>query len=158
MMDMRIVRADTYENIKEILQSCRNDFYNQSLNNDEMIDKLAQKFAMYGRVLVAQEGKQTAGFVAYYVNSATKTAYISMIILQKAYQGQGLGSLLLKSMLADCEQANQQKVRLEVADQNEKAIGFYKKWGFTWEGQASETSAYYSLTLRERNDGVCQSM
>jgi len=129
------------------MASCGEAFFDQSLNNEADIKRLAQKFAQFGRVLAAYDGENPAGFVAYYVNGETKTAYISMIIIHKAYQGQGVGSALLNRMLADCKNADQQKVRLEVAKQNENAIRFYGKRGFIREGQASEQSDYYSLML-----------
>lgn len=148
MKNMRIVKAESCSEIQNILQNCRNDFFNQSLNNDETIGNLSRKFDVFGRVLAAYEEEIPAGFIAYYVNDETKTAYISMIIIQKAYQGQGIGSVLLDAMLADCKNASQQSVRLEVANENKKAIGFYEKRGFVREGNASDNSAYYSLTLK----------
>lgn len=148
MMDnVCVVKAESGQEIEAVLRSCRNDFFNQSLNNDETIAELCRKFAKFACVLVVCEGKSIAGFVAFYVNGETKTAYISMIVIQKTYQGRGFGSVLLEQMIAECKRAGQQRIRLEVANQNEKAIGFYKKWGFAWEGQASETSDYYSLAL-----------
>ena len=148
MMDcMPIVSVKSCQEIERVLYSCRNDFFNQNLNNAEKIKELSEKFSKLGRVLAAFDEGIPAGFIAYYVNGETKTAYISMLILQKAYQGQGVGSMLLTEMLADCRNADQQKVRLEVAKQNENAIRFYEKKGFVREGQASENSDYYTLTL-----------
>ena len=147
MKRMNVVKVESCQEIEKVLQSCRSDFFNQSLNNAEKIKELSEKFSKFGRVLAAYDGETTAGFIAYYVNNETKTAYISMIIIQKAHQGQGIGSVLLDAMLADSKNAAQQKVRLEVAKINEKAIGFYQKKGFVLEGQASETSDYYSLIL-----------
>ena len=147
MSEMRVDTVRTCREIESVMASCGEAFFDQSLNNKTDIKRLAQKFAQFGRVLAAYDGESPAGFVAYYVNGETKTAYISMIIIRKAYQGQGVGSALLESMLNDSKNADQQKVRLEVAKQNENAIAFYRKRGFVREGQATETSDYYSLEL-----------
>lgn len=135
------------QEIESVMARCGNSFFDQSLNNEADIKRFSQKFSQFGRVLVAYDGETPAGFVAYYINSETKVSYISMIIIQKAYQGQGVGSTLLNRMKTDCKNADQQKIRLEVACQNKNAIGFYQKHGFVREGQASETSDYYSLEL-----------
>ena len=80
---MRIFNVTTYQDIAAVLYCCRQDFFNQQLNDAAKIQALSEKFAQFGRVLAAYDGETPAGFVAYYVNSETKVSYISMIIIQK---------------------------------------------------------------------------
>ena len=82
---MYILNLTTCQNIAAVLYCCRQDFFNQQLNDTAKIEALSEKFAQFGRVLAAYDRETPAGFVAYYVNSETKVSYISMIIIQIHY-------------------------------------------------------------------------
>lgn len=145
--ELQIKTIDSYVQIEEVMRCCGSDFFDQRLNNETDIARLAEKFAARACFLAAYAEGETAGFLSYYCNDETKAAYISMIITKRAHQGQGVGSVLLKHMIEDCTAKGQKQIRLEVANRNEKAVGFYTKKGFTREGQASEVSDYYCLEL-----------
>lgn len=147
MNELQIKSVHSCPQIKAIVQGCGNDFFDQRLNNEKDISRLAEKFAQHARFLAAYKGEEIAGFIAYYRNDETKTAYISMIIIKETHQGQGVGSCLLKHMIADCTALGQKRIRLEVAIQNKKAIEFYVRKGFIREGQASMLSDYYCLEI-----------
>ncbi len=55
---------------------------------------------------------------------------IERIYLLKAYQGKGLGSLLLEEALKKGREKGYKKVWLGVWEHNHKALAFYKKLGF----------------------------
>lgn len=46
------------------------------------------------------------------------------------YQGQGIGSFILKNIILICNENNVEKITLEVREFNYKAIGLYEKFGF----------------------------
>jgi len=63
-----------------------------------------------------------------------------------AYQGQGLGSHLLKVMLADCRRRGLQHFW---CDARESAIGFYRRFGMSTQGERfyKETVPYFTMAI-----------
>ena len=64
---------------------------------------------------------------------------LNLLAVAPAYQGQGIGSLLLQPVL---EQADREGIPCYLSTFNEQAVGFYKKHGFEvlWRGKFSEGS------------------
>lgn len=134
--------------IQSALQSCSLYFYNQEINNPNCIEKLSEKFAVFGRFLVAYQNDRLLGFCAYYANDMEKfISYLSMIILVPDARGRGVSTLLLNSMIDDCKKLGMQSIELEVADSNERAIRFYKKRGFILKQRKTVSSNIYSLNI-----------
>jgi len=59
-------------------------------------------------------------------------AEILTLAIDPSHQRKGLGSLLLKSLFEHLKKKNVTKVFLEVAEDNESGILFYKNHGFTF--------------------------
>lgn len=130
-----------------ILQ-CSDFFFNQALNNPDDIGILAAKFACRANVDCITVNSKVAGFISYYCNdSIMKNGYISMLVVRGAFQGKGLGTLLMNSAINNCRCNGMERIRLEVDRANETAIGFYQKIGFMKEGNASEHSDYYVMKI-----------
>ncbi|CAQ83736.1 MULTISPECIES: GNAT family N-acetyltransferase [Photorhabdus] len=81
------------------------------------------------------------------------------------YQGQSIGSELIKAMLDMCDNwLNVERIELEVYTDNDVAITLYKNFGFEIEGTAKRyafrhgryTDAYYMSRISDIN-GQCQS-
>ena len=122
-------------------------FYNQSRGEQELA-QLAEKIAAYAELLAVNVGSETAGYTAYYRNDKTSgTAYITAIVLGKAYRGIGLGTQMLKRVIEDCRLNGFTSLRLEVDNANLAAVNLYTKLGFRKEKEASGSSSYYCLTL-----------
>ncbi|URZ04268.1 GNAT family N-acetyltransferase [Clostridium felsineum] len=62
------------------------------------------------------------------------TALFGVTIL-KEYTGKGIGSLLLKTVIAWAKKKKIEKIELEVFNDNTRAIELYKKFGFEEEGK-----------------------
>lgn len=89
------------------------------------------------------------GFIAYYANDVLKQdAYLTIIIIDKKIQGEGLGKLLLKSSILDLISKGYCNYSLEVLKSNRYAIEFYKKHGFIIE-KNTEFSCLMTLKLKE---------
>lgn len=136
-----------FESIYEALETCADSFFNKSVDKR----KLAEKMAAFGNVTAAYIGDNLAGVACYYANAfETKTAFLSVIVIRKEFQGCGIGSQLLRSFLDHSKVKGMTVCRLEVDSRNENAISFYERKGFRKCGIASSTSYYYEINLNER--------
>ena len=84
----------------------------------------------YSSLWVAKD-KQThtvLGFICFWV--LWDEMHILNIAVKKAFQGQGIGSLLLEKALTYARQRGLKWVGLEVRASNQRAINFYRKFGF----------------------------
>lgn len=87
---------------------------------------LAEKFFRNAVVVVAYVEEKIAGFIAYYNNDPTNIkGFISMLTVCGSYQGKRIGSALLDYAAEDCRNRQFRQLRLEVADDNRKAIAVY---------------------------------
>jgi ribosomal protein S18 acetylase RimI-like enzyme len=96
------------------------------------IDEYVSKIHNYATILPYYSASQLKGFIAYYSNDVSQnTAYLTMIIIDAAFQGEGLGKLLLESSISDLKYRGFFNYRLEVLKENKKALSMYIKYGFT---------------------------
>ncbi|MDJ0731573.1 MAG: ribosomal protein S18-alanine N-acetyltransferase [Crocosphaera sp.] len=70
-------------------------------------------------------------------------AHITLLMIAPEYQGQGLGQLLLYSLLRDALSRNLERATLEVRVSNQPALSLYQKFGFEVAGQRK---GYYQQT------------
>lgn len=128
---IEISKISTLQEIRSVVLQCADDLFDQNVNEESKLNALADKFARFAEVAVAQENDTCLGYVAYYCNNQeTKTAYISIIVIKKEYQGKGVGSLLYNSVISVLKQKGFTTLKLEVAKQNTTALSFYSKKGF----------------------------
>lgn len=147
-MNISILSLQTVKQIAEVMGECANSFFDQTLNNRDDINALAEKFHKYGRFYAAYIEQKPAGFVAFYCNdAATHQAYLSMIVVKNTFQHMGIGSELLRVMIKVCVEHLCQTIKLEVNNANKSAIEFYKHKGFKRSGAASSKSDFYVLVL-----------
>lgn len=109
------------DNIKDILVSDFDDFWNYSILKDE----LSNANSYY---LVAKLDNEILGFagIKYVLNDAD----IMNIVVKKSKRKSGIGSLLLKNIIELCKKLNVSTLFLEVNEKNLPAISLYKKFGF----------------------------
>ena len=119
------VASEVSEKRDAVLQ-CESAFENPQNNTHvQILDKLCT----YAEFLIA-EASQLLGYCAVYANDQqSKVAYISLLCVKKEYQGMGIGKALLQA----CEDLAREKgmtvLRLEVKEDNEKAIRLYRGSG-----------------------------
>lgn len=86
--------------------------------------------------------------MAFYANDMEKKiAYISNIGVDIHYQRNRIGSRLMQKSIAESRDKGMEIIRLEVLKTNEKAISFYKHWGFTVEAKGDKDTCYMSRYL-----------
>lgn len=71
------------------------------------------------------------------------------IAILKDYWGCGLGSILMERLVAFAENMSYEQIELEVIAGNERAIGLYKKFGFTEYGRRPRDLKYKDDTYAD---------
>ena len=89
----------------------------------------------------AKESAQMIGMACLW--SILEEAHITLLAVHPNYRQQGLGTLLLLSLLDDAIARNLAWATLEVNANNKKAINLYKKFGFEAVGKRK---GYYQST------------
>ena len=92
------------------------------------IDNFKSSFEVGHHGLVCKEDNKMLGFLIF--SPIKPEAHLLSIAVIETQQYKGIGSLLLKSMMSQCNAMGINQVFLEVRASNEKAIGFYQKYGF----------------------------
>jgi len=92
------------------------------------IDNFKSYFEVGHHGLVCKEDNKMLGFLIF--SPIKPEAHLLSIAVIETQQYKGIGSLLLKSMVSQCKAMGINQVFLEVRASNEKAIGFYQKYGF----------------------------
>ena len=98
------------------------DTWTASMYRDELRQRDTRHY------LVAENGAGVigwAGLIAY-----DDEAHVATLGVTKALQGEGVGSLLLDDLLAEADRRSP-VVLLEARADNERAIGLYRRRGFT---------------------------
>ncbi len=85
----------------------------------------------------------TLGFIVFYANNKEDNiAYLTQIAVYSDYVGKGVGRELLDKCVEISKYNGMKILKLEVFNNNDRAINFYKKNGFKFSGQASNNSMY----------------
>ena len=121
MIEVYKMSLNDLENIKEILISDFDDFWNYSTLKEE----LSNANSYY---LVAKSDNEILGFAG--IKTVLDEADIMNIVVKKSKRKLGIGSLLLKNIIDLCKKLNISTLFLEVNEKNTPAISFYKKFGF----------------------------
>ena len=118
------------KNIAKVMFKFQNDIFNKKLSKKDLCH-LANKFSKKAIFLVGKEEKKEVGYIAFYCNDIiTRCAFISMIIIDNAYQGIGYGRRLLDAAIIISKNNNMKKIQLCVSKSNTKAQSFYCALGF----------------------------
>ena len=82
-------------------------------------------------VLIAEHGKMVAGCAVLLMHASTPAmARLYSIAVAPANEGHGIGPMLLHSCEEAARQHGRAQIRLEVHEQNQRAIGLYRKEGY----------------------------
>ena len=85
--------------------------------------------------MIALDDAKVVGFVSYgdFQDSATVTGEIFALYVLKDYYGKGVGRQLIQAAFAALD--GYQEIILWVLEDNKRAIAFYEKMGFVFDGQ-----------------------
>ena len=86
--------------------------------------------------LVADDGKELGGMAFAVADGDGKVVTLNQLYGRPQHQGKGIGGMLLDEILDDFPDA--ERIRLEVEEQNSRAIAFYRVYGFEQTGRTSE--------------------
>lgn len=85
--------------------------------------------------LIAMDGKKVVGFISYgnFRDEAIQAGEIIALYVLKDYYGKGVSEQLLHAAFVALDQFSE--IYLWVLKDNKRAIAFYQKMGFTFDGQ-----------------------
>jgi GNAT superfamily N-acetyltransferase len=95
------------------------------------IEKMCRE-SNYFRFFIAEKEKEIVGsalyFFAYY-SWVGKSLYLDDLYVKEKYRGKNIGKRLLREIFKEAKKEQCGRVRWQVLDWNEEAIGFYRKIG-----------------------------
>ena len=85
--------------------------------------------------LIAMDGKKVVGFISYgnFRDEAIQAGEIIALYVLKDYYGKGVSKQLMHAAFVALDQISE--IYLWVLKDNKRAIAFYQKMGFTFDGQ-----------------------
>ncbi len=141
---IRIERFQEQNRIYDAMRQLKKDFYSDAID----IVRFSEKIAKNGEFLAAFFDNVLAGFIGYYANDyEKKAAFITTIVVSRAFQKQGVGKALLFACLKDCCQKGMNRCLLEVNKHNSNASDFYIHMGFIKERESTEDTVFYSISV-----------
>ena len=134
---------------KNIL-SLLNEFDDVFPHNREKIDDYngwAKKINEKGIAVTFDDHDKHIGIAVFYANDIdNKNGYISLIGLKSDYCGKGYGAVFLNNIILEMRKEGMISISLEVDNDNQRALAFYKKHGFEI-NKDRETTKLLKLTL-----------
>lgn len=131
---MKIVDGKPYiQQIKELIieyaKRLGRDLSFQNLD-DELKDPAKKYTAPEGELLVAVEGEDVLGMIAYHKHSDTRCE-MKRLYVKPSCRGMKLGEKLIEELIAHARQAGYKEMVLDTIVPLQSAIHLYKKVGFT---------------------------
>lgn len=131
---MKIVDGKPYiQQIKELIIEYTKwlgcDLIFQNLD-DELKDPAKKYTAPEGELLVAVEGEDVLGMIAYHKHSDTRCE-MKRLYVKPSCRGMKLGEKLIEELIAHARQAGYKEMVLDTIVPLQSAIHLYKKLGFT---------------------------
>lgn len=120
-IEIKVMTLDDLKNIKEILISDFDEFWNYNVFKAELQSENS-------KYLVAKLNNEIIGFAG--IKIIIDEADIMNIVTKKIYRNQGVGTLLLNEIINLCKKHNLNSVSLEVNEINSSAIHLYENFGF----------------------------
>lgn len=113
--------------VRDHLESVDDDFI-PKLSSYVDLGEYSKKIYEKAERIELRIGKQMIGLIAFYANA--NLAFVTNVSLEKNQQGLGYGGFMMDKLMAYAENNSIRTIKLEVRNENLKAIRFYKKLGF----------------------------
>lgn len=134
MRDVVLIFKHNYASFEELLCFFEKnaDLFVPDLNLQvESLYVYVDKLKKNATIIEAYDDGTLVGLVAIYLNNyETKIAFISSILVSAEYQGKRIARTLLKMAIKAAVLKKFAILKLEVFNNNDKAINLYKKLGF----------------------------
>ena len=102
-----------------------------SFIDSESLSSYILKLRAKAEVVAHYDKGQCVGLVAFYCNDSEKeSAFITLVLLDKAFRGKGIANMLIESVLRLCTIRQFSQCSLEVRSDNDAAIRLYERNGF----------------------------
>lgn len=135
-------------NNKKIIYEFDGEFIYSVVNRPQFANIL-DKIVKNAFVLIAFLENRVVEFSAFYINDfISNTVYISLIAIEKKYQGNHIGTMMIDYIKFMAKINGFDKIRLEVDNVNVDGIEFYKRNSFVYETIASKNSIYMVCWLQ----------
>ena len=135
------------ETIKKIIIKY-DELFIKSIVKSQNFEDFIDKISCNANVISVCINGQVAGYCAYYMNDfESREAYITLIAVDEDFQANHLGTIMLDYIKAVAVINGFIYIRLEVHDNNVRAIRFYEHNNFCVEMTASKDSKYMRCNL-----------
>ena len=121
MIEIREMKFEDYENIKDKLQKEFDEFWTPSILKSELESKNS-------KYIVALKGKEVVGFAGIII--LPDGTEVTNIVTKKVERKKGIGKLLLDKLINMTITEKKEVISLEVNEKNIIAINLYKNFGF----------------------------
>lgn len=129
-MDVRIQNSSFWSKESFLLLMKKADkLFTPPISEGIDLKAYSEKLYAYASFVVCRDGKDVKGFAAFYKNMGSKQLYVTLICVDKQFQGQGFGGKMLE-VLESLKCEGFETIALEVVKTNQTAYHFYKKQGF----------------------------
>lgn len=119
------------DNIKQLIreeQARQSGRFVEGIDLDTYLSRLDARAEIHADF----EGARCRGFVAFYCNNtATRKAYITLVLVAPQDRATGLGRTLVTAVLDTCRSRGFTSCGLEVRSDNTAALAMYQSLGFT---------------------------
>lgn len=132
MIEIREMKFEDYENIKDKLQKEFDEFWTPSILKSELESKNS-------KYIVALKGKEVVGFAGIII--LPDSTEVTNIVTKKVERKKGIGKLLLDKLINMTITEKKEVISLEVNEKNIIAINLYKNFGFEKVGRRKK---YYN--------------
>ena len=132
MIEIREMKFEDYENIKDKLQKEFDEFWTPSILKSELESKNS-------KYIVALKGKEVVGFAGIII--LPDGTEVTNIVTKKVKRKKGIGKLLLDKLINMTITEKKEVISLEVNEKNIIAINLYKNFGFEKVGRRKK---YYN--------------
>jgi 2-polyprenyl-3-methyl-5-hydroxy-6-metoxy-1,4-benzoquinol methylase len=125
------INKSTSDQIRKHLEKCSTHFYpalSTYTNINDYSVKLKHKAT---RFEAWSEDEDLVGLIAMYINSSEGIGFITNVSVDIEYKGHGVASKLMDQVKEYALKNSIETIKLEVYQENIKAINFYHKHGFT---------------------------
>jgi ribosomal protein S18 acetylase RimI-like enzyme len=131
------IKKSTETDIRLHLEECNKNFtppLSDRINITEYSKKLFDKSITFE----AWKNNKLTGLIGAYFNQTNQSAFITNVSVLKEFMGLGIASELLGQCIEYASQNNINEIQLEVNQNNNHAIDFYKKFNFIKENIKGE--------------------
>jgi ribosomal protein S18 acetylase RimI-like enzyme len=146
--EYEIVQITNLFEIREIIEQFNNVFKPSLSERISSLNAYADKLHENSIFISVKKQDEVVGFASFYANDiANCMAYLTQLAVLSEFQKKKLGKLLLDSCIKISLQNGMTKMKLEVYNDNSRAIDFYKKSGFVFLEDSSEQSKFMIKNL-----------